>query len=178
MRVFITSCETGEGAWRTHETKLKYLYERSDKKHRLVCDPDSADIVLIGNVREENWGQKIIENELINKYPGKCFSLTDSDAPLTLHHGIYTNGRRTILTVGRVRAGSYSLYYDAYLNPYVSVHAVSAQNQVEKKYLLSFIGRNSGSVRNAIFHLKFDRDDVLIQDSSSVFDAWNLKNTE
>jgi hypothetical protein len=58
MQIFITSCETGEGAWRTHERKLHRLYELSDKRYQLTDDPEVADLILIGNVREENWGRR------------------------------------------------------------------------------------------------------------------------
>ncbi len=178
MRVFITSCETGEGAWRTHEEQLKRFYELSDKKHRLASSPDSADIVLIGNVREENWGQKILDHELINKDPGKCFSITDADAPLTLHHGIYASGRKTILSFGRVRTGSYTAYYDDYLNPFVKAHMHVGQHHLEKKYLFSFIGRNSNRLRDVIFRLTFRRTDILVQDSSTAFDLWSVGRNE
>jgi hypothetical protein len=59
MQVFITSCETGKEAWNANEKLLKRLYELSDKRHGLADNPESADIVLVGNVREENWGNKI-----------------------------------------------------------------------------------------------------------------------
>lgn len=62
IKVFITSCETVEGAWRHHERQLKRFYELSNKKYSMVDNPESADIILIGNVREENWGSKIFAN--------------------------------------------------------------------------------------------------------------------
>jgi hypothetical protein len=107
-KVFITSCEIAEGAWSVHEQKLKQLHELSDKKYSLTDDPALADIILIGNVREENWGRKILENKLINKYPNKCFSLSDQDAPLILNRGIYASGTKSILNLGRVRTGSFT----------------------------------------------------------------------
>ena len=67
LKIFITSCDYGPDAWTTHERKLRRLYELSDKRHSLTDSPDSADIILVGNVREEDWGKRILTNELIDK---------------------------------------------------------------------------------------------------------------
>ena len=77
LKIFITSCDYGLDAWTTHERKLRRLYELSDKRYSLTDSPDSADIILVGNVREENWGKRILANDLFDKYPRKCFSLSD-----------------------------------------------------------------------------------------------------
>ena len=174
INIFITSCEITKGAWRVHEQKLKAIYELSDKKYNLTSDPESADIILVGDVREENWGTKVMNNDLINKYPNKCFSLSDRDHPLLLHHGIYTCGsKKSILSFGRVRTGSFTICYgDDFRNPFIENHVFSNQSYLEKKYLLTFIGRNSSKIRNSIFNLKFERPDIYIEDSSKTFDLW------
>jgi hypothetical protein len=173
INIFITSCEIAKGAWRAHEQKLKALYELSDKKYSLTSDPESADMILVGNVREENWGTKIMNHGLINKYPNKCFSLSDQDSPLILNHGIYACGnKKSILSFGRVRTGSYTIYPDYFHNPFIQNHVFSNQSYLEKEYLLSFIGRNSNKIRSSIFNLKFERPDIYIEDSSKTFDLW------
>jgi hypothetical protein len=173
INIFITSCEITKGAWRTHEKKLKAIYEISDKKYNLTSDPESADMILIGNVREENWGAKIMSHHLINKYPDKCFSLSDQDNPIILHHGIYAcNNKKSILSFGRVRTGSYTLYPDYFHNPFIQNHVFSNQSYPEKEYLLVFIGRNSSKIRDSIFNLKFERPDIYIEDSSKTVDIW------
>ena len=173
LKVLVTSCETGGDAWRTQERELRRLYELSDKRHCLTEDPESADIVLIGNVREENWGEKVVKNALINKYPSKCFSLTEHFRPLFLNRGIYTNNAKSLFTLGRVRTGSYTIFGEHHLNPYVQSHAYSQQNSERKDYLLTFIGRRGNRTREAIFALGFDRQDVLIEDSSRTFRLWS-----
>jgi len=175
MKVLISSCDTNEGipgVLQQKVEKLKYLYERSDKRHTLVNSAESADIILVVFVREDSDGSEILRHDLINKYPSKCFSLTDADAPLFLHHGIYCSTKKSILTMGRIRTGAYTAYADRFLNPYVQGHVVSTQNRVAKKYLLSFMGRNCSDVREIIFRLDFNRRDILIEDSSS-FDLWH-----
>ena len=174
ISIFITSCEITKGAWRAHEQKLKAIYELSDKKYCTASDPESADIILVGDVREENWGTKVMNCDLINKYPNKCFSLSDRDMPLILHHGIYACGaKKSILSFGRVRTGSYSVSYgDIFRNPFIENHVFSNQSYLEKEYLLTFIGRNSSKIRNSIFNLKFERPDIYIEDSSKTFNLW------
>jgi len=174
LKIFITSCDYGPDAWMTHERKLRRLYELSDKRHLLTDSPDSADIILVGNVREEEWGRRILANVLIDKYPGKCFSLSDQDRPIVLSHGIYTSGTRSIFNFGRIRTGSFTLYSDDYLNPFVQDHNPSAGDTKPKEYLLSFVGRNSHPVRTTISNLNFERKDILIEDSSD-FDRWHQK---
>jgi Exostosin family len=182
LRIFIDSCETGEGAWTGMTEKLKSLYELSDKRHILTSDPDAAHLILIGDVRPQQqlplaqWGKKILEHQLINKYPNKSFSLSHAEHPLILHHGIYTSGVKSLFTLGRVRTGSYALYNDEYLNPYIRGHRFSPQERVGKDYLMAFIGRRFDGPRwkprNAIFDLKFTRVDVFIEDSTD-FDLWD-----
>ena len=174
INIFITSCEVTKGAWRANEQKLKAIYELSDKKYSLTSDPESADMILVGDVRADNWGTKVMCHYLINKYPNKCFSLSDRDIPLILNHGIYACGaKKSILSFGRVRTGSYTISYgDRYRNPFIENHVFSDQSYLEKEYLLTFIGRNSSKIRNSIFNLKFERPDIYIEDSSKTFDVW------
>ena len=177
FKVFITSCEVGRGAWTTNEEKLRHAHALSDKKYTLTENPQSADIILIGNVREEDWGKKILKHELINKYPAKSFSLSEADHPIILRHGIYASGTKSIFNLRRVRTGSYTLYSDEYLNPYIKAHQISGPNSIKKEYLLTFIGRNTFSsrglmkLRGTLFHLKFERPDIFIEDAST-FNLW------
>ena len=175
LKIFITSCDHGPDAWTTHERKLRRLYELSDKRHSLTDSPDSADIILVGNVREEDWGKRILTNELIDKYPGRCFSLSDQDRPIVLNHGIYASGVRSIFNFGRIRTGSFTLFSDEYLNPFVQDHKPSPADPQLKQYLLAFVGRNSHPVRAKILNLRFERKDILIEDSSD-FDIWHQKD--
>jgi Exostosin family len=162
--------------------KLKSLYELSDKRHLLTSDPDSADVILVANVPQQplplaQWGKRILEHKLITKYPGKSFSLSYAEHPLILHHGIYAEGVKSHLTLGRVRTGSYALYTDRYLNPYVKAHRFGEEDRAAKEYLLVFIGRRhvgtDWTARNAIFNLTFSRADILIEDSTEVFNVWH-----
>jgi hypothetical protein len=177
MRVFISPCDTGEGlpgALEELADKLRHLYELSDKTHTLVSDPDSADIILVLFVREDPGAKKFLEHNLLNKYPGRCFSHSYADHPLVLHHGIFASGTKSLLGAGRIRCGSFTAYNERFLNPYVQAHVPSSKDTVAKRFLLSFVGRNSCDLRTLIFRLKFGRSDIFIEDSSG-FDLWHGK---
>lgn len=177
MRVLVTSCETDEGAWRTHERKLKRLFELSDKRHELVDDPEAADLILVGNVREEDWAAKTSHSPIIGRFPGKSFSLSDRAGPIILHHGVYTACPGSALYRRRVRTGAYTLYPDEYLNPFIVRHTPSPPEPDNKRFLLSFIGRRCHPIRDKIFDLCFEHSDVWIEDSSE-FDLWNASEVE
>jgi hypothetical protein len=176
INIYLTSCETLPGAWRDHEDNLREFYQLSDRRYNLVSDPAAAEVILIGNVREENWGEKTLKNELLNRWPGKCFSLSDQDKPLILNRGIYASGTRSLLAAGRVRSGSYSAYPRQFQNPFSRAHTPSDLDYADKRFLFSFVGRNSDRLRRAVFNMHFNRSDILIEDSSD-FDLWKESET-
>jgi hypothetical protein len=176
VQVYVTSGEGGERAWTAHEQNLKRLYELSDKRYLLIDDPAEADIILIGNVREENRGATILMHPLVNRFPTKCFALSDQDHPVFLLHGLYSSSSRSLLGAGRVRTGAYTLLTDNWGNPFVEAYASCPLKPVSKDYLLTFIGRRSHPIRSAVFALQFRRPDVYIEDAST-FDLWSA-NTD
>ena len=172
LKVFVTSCETGDGAWRGHEVKLKELHGLSDQRHQLVEDAESADIILLGDAREEERGRRILANPLLRKWPEKCFSLCDQDHPVLVNRGVYSSASKMLFGFGRMRAGIYAAYPDVFQNPFVLNHSFDTARPVRKRFLFSFVGRNSHSCRARLFGMRFERSDVLINDSSA-FDLWH-----
>lgn len=173
--VFITSYNYDRNAWLNHQERmLQEFYRLSDQKYRLVDNAEEADLILIVDIWEDIWGKSGIDpwldqaanHALIKKYPAKSFSLSDIDAPVILHHGIYASGEKSLLSAGRVRTGSYSLFFDNLTNPFVEQFIFDAEARVEKEYLLSFVGRQCNSIRTKIFSLTFNRKDILVEDSS------------
>jgi hypothetical protein len=171
-RVFITSSQSGPNAWQAIEKRLRELYELSNKQYELVDDPDAADIILIGIERADDWGLSLLDNETIGKSPDKSFSIHDAGYPIFLHHGVYSSTRNSMLSHGRVRTGSYTLYNKRLWNPFVQSHVVSDADFREKEFLFSFVGRQSHPVRRQLFELTFHRPDILILDSSA-FNLWS-----
>jgi hypothetical protein len=100
-RVFITSSQSDQNAWRAIEKRLRELYELSNKECDLVDDADVADIILIGIERADDWGLHLLDNETVRKAPNKSFSIHDAGYPIFLHHGVYSSTRRSLLSYGR-----------------------------------------------------------------------------
>lgn len=168
--------ETTNASRRIHEIKLLEMYQKSGKQFEIVDNPYEAHIILLGNFDDEN-GKRILVNPIIRKFPQKCFSISDADITLFLNRGIYTSANnRSLIGWKRIRTGSYTLLSDEFINPFVK--EMSGCLTVEKKYLLSFIGRNCHPVRNKILGLAFRRGDVLIEDSSNTFDVWKKNTSE
>lgn len=166
MRVLVTSCETHAEAWRHQEQMLRDLWTRSSRRHTLTENPAEADIILIGNIREEDWHRSFRENPLIAKYPNKCFGLADFDDPLLFLRGIYTSATRRMPFAKRARSGAYTLYHSDFQNPCIVDRGGLVADE-EKTYLFSFLGRRGHSVRDAILDHAYERPDVLVRDTSS-----------
>ncbi len=174
-RVFITSYSNVEG--RGVAAKLKYLYEHSDKRHIIVEDPESADVILIGGIGNEinkfDYLNDVVNQETIGQYADKCFSVSYRDEPIIFNRGVYESGVKSALSLGRVMTGSYAL--SGSFNSYIARHEASESDYDQKEYLLSFIGRDSHQCRRKILSLEFKRKDVFIQDSSN-FSLWRCND--
>jgi len=76
---------------------------------------------------------------------------------MPLLHGIYTSGSRSLMLNHRYRTAGYNLYPADYLNNNIQAHLGNSY-EMTKRYLGSFMGRDSHAVRNHIFELKHDGD--------------------
>jgi len=170
-KVLLSLCDQGPGAW-DHQTRiLRRLHAISAAPlHTLVESPEEAELILISNLRDENWHRGVFEHPLVRRFPDKCFGITDTDYPFPILRGLYTSARASGLYLGRVRGGSYALYPDETKNPFVDGCALD--EAVEKRWFLSFIGSNNHPVRDGLLRLRAERDDVLLEDSGafSVFE--------
>ena len=166
MKIHLTSCETGPDSWRHEEGLLRRAWELSARTHSLTDDTCEAELIIIGNVREENFSESLRRNRLISKYPEKCFVVSNCDNPLPLLRGVYANMDRRLPSMGRMRSGSYFLYHPDLKNPFVENYVGQASER-PKKFLLTFTGRNCHRARNSIFTHPFNRPDILIRDTSN-----------
>jgi hypothetical protein len=172
--VYIVTYDYDRNAWMNHQERLlKEFHKLSDKRYDLVDNPDDADIILVVDVWEniwekglDCWSENIGNHPIINQYPEKSFLISDIDSPVVLHHGVYASGEKRLLSAGRVCTGSYTLFFPNLINPFVEKHVFDISVYGRKNYLFSFIGRNSNPIRSRIFDLTFERNDVLVQDSS------------
>jgi hypothetical protein len=165
MNIYLTSCETHDSAWRHQEELLRSLWELSSRCHRLVENPERAEVIIIGNLREEDWFKSLRNNPIISRYIGKCFAISEADTPRPLLRGVYTSAHAGLATKSRFRTAAYNLYHPDFRNPFVSNHQGGAFDR-PKQYLYSFLGRNCHPVRSRIFSHRPKRKDVMIEDTS------------
>jgi len=179
MKIHITSCDMGEKTYREKELRLRHLHSvAAVPRHELVEDPAVADLILVGNLWDDDWYRVVRDDRVLNRYPDKCFGIDDIDQPAVLIRGVYSGAERNIFNFGRVRTGSYDLYQRGYLNPFVREFA-ERREQAEKRYLFSFIGRaETHAMRERLCRLDFSRDDVLVEDSGQVFDNYDYYSNE
>ncbi len=165
-RVYLTSCETTPGAWRHQEELLLRLWACSGKKHSLVDRPENATLILVGNLRDEDWGERLLKNPVISRFPNRCFAIADGDDPMVFLHGLYTSGSRSRWFPARVRSGSYGLYHPDFQNPVIAARPGLGLTET-KLFLFTFSGRNCSSLRNEILKLTFSRPDIAVADTST-----------
>lgn len=163
--------------------KLFDFYVSSDKNnYQITNNPELADIILICDVRLDNYMENIRKSILIKRFLNKCFILSDIDRPLPILHGILTSGEKSWLNFGRIRSCSYNAYCDTFQNPFIANHIYSKSETNQKKYLFSFIGRESDPVRKCIFNINYKREDIFLEDSSNSFNLYdqtfNFKNRQ
>lgn len=139
------------------KNRLEKLWTFSSRFHQLVEDADSADIILVTDLNGPDWFSSLRNNKIVNRYPSKSFAISDSDFPMPLLHGIYTSGSQRFLHKQRFRTAAYNLYPEEFLNSYIQIHSGNAYDK-PKKYLGSFMGRDSAPVRKQIFHIKHEND--------------------
>ena len=183
MKIHVTSADLRTAQFRVQEEILISLWQQSDQRHELTDDPKTADYILVGNIAGPNWFQSLRENPLINKFPEKCFAISDSDRPMPLLRGVYTSANRNHPFNFRYRSGAYNLYAKDLRNPNIESHQGDAFDH-EKKFLCSFAGRDSSPVRCRLFRLK-PREDCPIINTTSKFtvfgtalegqEPWGLK---
>jgi Exostosin family len=170
----VTSCDTGPGAWRHQEEIIRAHFPRHDSSVILTEDPADADVILVGNIRSENnWGN-LRSCQLVRRFPAKSFVIHDGDEIPRYCQGIQTSLTRSPWNLGRFRSGSYFLFHPDFKNPHIerwfTEGRLSSTPPPSKQYLASFSGRNCLPLRERLLTLKWQRDDVLIRDTTRSFD--------
>lgn len=136
----------------------------------LTDNPEIADIILLCDLRFDNYYQIISENEILKKYINKCFLLSNFANPITYIRGLYTNAERSFFNFGRIHSCSYTAFYEAFKNTFIFNHEPNmAQN---KKYFFSFVGRNCHISRDKIFGMDFTRKDLFFEETSKTYDLY------
>jgi hypothetical protein len=137
----------------------------SIRVHRLVDDPDSAEIILF----VERWIDRydrsfsaLRAHPWLKQYPKKCFIYNQEDRPWQVLPGLYCSMPAHLFDARRQRACSYL----GSLNDFVG-RPPTAQ-QAEADLLFSFVGGRHARVRHDVLGLSHPR--ALVRDTTGDMD--------
>jgi hypothetical protein len=159
----------------TETELLPLLTERAQNSqagHVLVATAEEADmILLVGSFGGDP--DFLLKHPAYVAFPDKCAVYTEDDNYLPLAPGVYCSAEQDEhAKAGRVQSYAYISRNGKYSNAFVS-EGVPA----EKKYLFTFQGGSTSLLRKKMFNLKFDRDDVLIENTSTYY-HWDLTQAD
>ncbi len=164
LSVFIAPCDDSPTGWRGFYEHILKLHDLAqEKRHKIVNDPAKADLILLTDSNDDDLFLSLRKNPLVKRYPEKVFTIYEGDFPQRFLPGVYTSMPQSIWNVGRFATGSYSYCYAKHGNP---VDLLKDKTRTGE-FLFSFIGRGRAKVREALFKLKFNRADIVIEDSSN-----------
>ncbi len=167
MKLYLTS------AYHTHsclDSLRNYAELSSSVNHSVCTEPAEADaIVFIENTQFGDLLFKtLLKHPLVEQYKDNVFMYNEVDRPWDALPGLYCCMTTNNFNPNRHRAFAY-LHTP---NPYIgSIH----KQEIEKRWLYSFVGSMSHSSRRPIMQLRDDRG--YVQDTSD-FNVWNSHATE
>lgn len=149
-----------------YEPNLHYALEDIKKSatldslgvHTVTTDADEADIILFVEMGTTGmFAEPVRSHQLYRRYPEKCFLYDWGDDFWPVLPGIYASLQKRYFAADHTRTGFYVLPE----NPYIQYRPVTGQEE----YLASFVGSfNTHPLR--MDFLKYQRDDIYIQDTS------------
>lgn len=164
LSVFIAPCDDSPTGWRGfYEHVLKLHDVAREKRHNIVSDPASADLILLTDSNDDDLFLTLRKNALVKQYPEKVFTIYEGDFPQRFLPGIYTSMPKSMWNLGRFATGSYSYCYAKHGNTVDLLKDTKRSGEI----FFSFVGRGRAKVREALFKLRFNRDDIVIKDTSS-----------
>ena len=164
MNVHLTVCG---------ESELPGLFEARavlSKKHELTADPGAADLTLIlGSFGHDP--RLLLEHPLYTTFPDRCAVYTEVDNYLPLAPGVYCSAHRDEQAhAGRIFSYSYVSRNGRYQNRYLAETSPDVRMAApEKRYLFTFQGGSTSLLRKRLFNVKYDRADVLIENTSRYY---------
>lgn len=144
------------------------------KFHEVESDPGHADMILLLGI----FGlepRKLFDDPIYKAYPDRCAVYTEEYTYLPLVPGLYCSARRDVHTrIGRVFSYTYLSRNGRHHNPFLAEVPGTTPVGIApiERYLFSFRGSSTSHVRQRLFNLEFDRDDVLIENTST-FHNWD-----
>ena len=149
--------------------QLTLLHAQSSQFHQVVSNPADADIILLlGAIA--SIPHSALQHPLYRAFPDRCAVYDEYDEYLPLLPGIYCSARNDIhIRVGRVFTYAYIHRHGNNRNRFLCevAHPDPIGPATPKRYLFSFLGGSTSLVRKHLFNLNFQRDDILIENTSA-----------
>jgi hypothetical protein len=125
-----------------------------------------ADLILFVDSYTDTRYRFIRDHPLTARQPHKCFLFSQLDDPIHVLPGIYANLDRRHHRIGWSDGFCFVDTYKS--NPYL---AKARELCSERLTLFSFLGRDSHPVREKLFASRFDRADVIIEETTG-YNHW------
>jgi hypothetical protein len=147
------------------------------KSHEIVSSPSAADLILLLGVSSHD-PQQLMDYEAYKGFPDRCSIYTEEDDYLPLLPTVHTNARRGLHTrIGRVFNYAHISRNGRHQNRFVgeTTSAEPIGRNAQKRYLFSFLGGSTSILRKRLFNLRFNRSDLLIENTSAY---WHWDNSQ
>jgi hypothetical protein len=131
-----------------------------DVSRFMESDLCAADVVIFGTDNVHY----VRRSELYQAQKAKSICISESDVPTFRLPGLYAANERSLIASHRTKTTSYLIYQRIKPNP--EVERLVGQ-QVEKRYLYSFIGGSNSWARKRLFRYIQSKDDVLVEATRS-----------
>jgi exostosin family protein len=170
MKVHVAAINEADQPW------VPMLHARAaySRLHEIEPDPSQADLILLPGIFALE-PRKLLEHAVYRAFPDRCAVYTEEDTYLPLIPGVYCSARIDESTrIGRVFSYTYLSRNGRHLNPFLAEIPASTPITAPpvKRYLFSFQGGSTSLVRKRLFNLKFDRDEILVENTSA-FHNWD-----
>lgn len=153
---------------------MRTHFPRTDAEFELTRVPAEADFIIVSDLRPDDRHRALRHNELLRRFPEKCFVVYDGDDVPRFCQGVLTSLTASRANLGRFRSGGYFLFHPDFKNPYVERWFAERKRRSKpppaKEYLACFSGRDCIPLRRRVLDLKWRRDDIFIRDTSASFD--------
>ena len=162
IKVFISSCETGESFYGRELKRMAGLC--TSLQSVFVDRPEDADLILVVDMDETGVFANLRRNHVWRRFPEKSFGIYEGDNPPRFLHGLYSSVPRSWMHTGRFQSCAYPMHQICFPN---EVPAVSTVSATPKDLLFFFAGRLSHPVRKRLMKLRFPESNVVMQDTST-----------
>lgn len=161
----------------TDQVGILQSHAAFSKSHEIVTDPSAADVILILGAPPFE-PQRLLEYELYKAFPGRCAIYSEDDDCLPLIPGVHTNAPISRHTrIGRIFNYAHITRNGQCQNRFLeeTTSPVPIGMKAEKRYFFTFQGGSTSILRKRIYNLKFNRSDVLIENTSTY---WHWDNSQ